>query len=880
MLKLSTKSRPENQSPAAGARPPVTLLLRVCLVVFASVPTLLADGPSGPSFSLPSPARLSDFDRRYEWAQSAGTRTRGGVYGDNLKLTWFGPKQDKFWYRVRIDVDQHRYVVVDLANANSPKVPFDDERLAKALADATGKRVAAAQLDLRSLKFSDDATSCRFVTFGSSWQFTLPAGPLEKAEADESGSGEWSEGLVARGRVQRSRNGGERTDIRFENRTDQSLEYFWVDSSGGLRSYGKVPARQTRGLSTFDGHAWLLRNAEGDDVAAFVASSSSELAIVDTETPKPEPFSMRRRDGRSRPGNSPDGKWQIVFEDHNVVRLNRETRERLAITSDGSQDNAYGGRVHWAPDSSAFVVMKTKPGQRRNINLIESSPKDSIHAKLHTMGYAKPGDRLDKPQIVLFRVDDFEPVAIDDDLYSNPFHLTDLRWNQDSSSFSFLYNQRGHQVLRLIEVDAATANARTVIDEAAETFVCYSHKKFLRCLDETNEILWMSERSGWNHLYLIDAESGEIKHPVTSGQWVVRSVERVDTKTRQVWLTVSGIDAGQDPYHRHLVRVDFDGNHLTRLTHGDGDHQWEFSSDQQYIIDTYSRVDLPPVTQIVDARTGELLVELERAVATEKIDSGWRYPERFVAKGRDGKTDIYGFIIRPTHFDPSKKYPVLEAIYAGPHSAFVPKRFGSHTGLYQMADLGFIIVKIDGMGTSHRSKAFHDVCWQNLGDSGFADRIAWMKAAAKERPEMDLSRVGIWGGSAGGQSAMRALVAHGNFYKAAVADCGCHDNRVDKVWWNEQWMGWPIGPHYEVQSNVTCAHQLQGDLLLIWGELDRNVDPASTMQVIDALIKANKNFEQLIMPGVGHGAAGHPYAKRRQAEFFCRKLGDREQAAN
>ena len=189
-----------------------------------------------------------------------------------------------------------------------------------------------------------------------------------------------------------------------------------------------------------------------------------------------------------------------------------------------------------------------------------------------------------------------------------------------------------------------------------------------------------------------------------------------------------------------------------------------------------------------------------------------------------------------------------------------------------MAELGFIVVKIDGMGTSHRSKAFHDVCWKNLGDSGFPDRISWMQSASIERPEMDLERVGIWGGSAGGQSAMRALIAHGDFYKAASADCGCHDNRVDKIWWNEQWMGWPIGDHYEQQSNVSQAHRMKGDLLLIWGELDRNVDPASSMQVVDALIRSDKDFTQLIVPGAGHGAASHPYAKRRQADFFVRKL--------
>ncbi|MGI9444187.1 MAG: prolyl oligopeptidase family serine peptidase, partial [Rubripirellula sp.] len=422
----------------------------------------------------------------------------------------------------------------------------------------------------------------------------------------------------------------------------------------------------------------------------------------------------------------------------------------------------------------------------------------------------------------------------------------------------------------------ATAKPTLTIDERTDTFICYSGKSYLRRLNETNELIWMSERSGWNHLYLLDAATGSVKRPLTQGDWVVRKVQRFDSQTRTIDLEVSGLDAGQDPYYRHLIRVDLDTGEMVRLTAGDGDHTWEYSPDRRYLLDRYSRVDMPTVTVLRDAMTGRELCTLEHGDMSQLVATGWQPPERFVAKGRDGETDIYGIIVRPTNFDPKKKYPVLEQIYAGPHSSFVPKSFGMHTGLYAMAELGFVVVKMDGMGTSNRSKAFHDVCWKNLGDSGFPDRIEWIRAAAKSRPEMNLERVGVWGGSAGGQSAMRALLAHGDFYHAAAADCGCHDNRVDKIWWNEQWMGWPIGPHYEEQSNVTQAHRLQGDLMLIWGELDRNVDPASTMQVVDALIKANKDFVQLIVPGAGHGAAGHPYARRRQSDFFVRKLWGRE----
>ncbi|MCP3859036.1 MAG: S9 family peptidase, partial [Phycisphaeraceae bacterium] len=280
------------------------------------------------------------------------------------------------------------------------------------------------------------------------------------------------------------------------------------------------------------------------------------------------------------------------------------------------------------------------------------------------------------------------------------------------------------------------------------------------------------------------------------------------------------------------------------------------------------RVTLPPVTVLRRAEDGGHVYQDDRVDDARLRKAGRRAPERFVSKGRDGKTDIHGVIYRPSNFDPKRRYPVVEAIYAGPHGSHVPRTFKPVRGPQALAELGFITVQIDGMGTSHRSKAFHDVCWKNLGDAGFPDRILWLRAAAKAHPEMDLERVGVYGGSAGGQNALRALLAHGDFYDVAVADCGCHDNRMDKIWWNELWMGWPIGPHYAKQSNVTQAHRLTGKLLLIVGELDRNVDPASTMQVVDALVRADKDFDLLVIPGAGHGAGGTPYGRRRTWDFL------------
>ncbi|MBX9582303.1 MAG: prolyl oligopeptidase family serine peptidase, partial [Gemmataceae bacterium] len=327
----------------------------------------------------------------------------------------------------------------------------------------------------------------------------------------------------------------------------------------------------------------------------------------------------------------------------------------------------------------------------------------------------------------------------------------------------------------------------------------------------------------------------------------------------------------QDPYFVHHYRVNLDGTGLVALTAGNGNHTAQFSPTRKYLIDTHSRVDAAPVHELRRAADGGLVVKLEEADIAELKAGGWEPPEVFVAKGRDGKTDIWGIICRPKGFDPSKKYPVIEQIYAGPQGSFVPKAFAPVRRFADLTDLGFVVVQMDGMGTANRSKAFHDVCWKNLKDAGFPDRILWHQAAAAKYPWYDLTRVGITGGSAGGQNAAAGVLFHGDFYKAAVAGCGCHDNRMDKASWNEQWMGYPVGPQYAASSNIDNAHRLRGKLLLIVGELDTNVPPESTYRLCDALIRANKDFDFVLVPGAGHGMGG-AYGQRRLHDFFVRHL--------
>src|SRR6266545_4498316 len=523
-----------------------------------------------------------------------------------------------------------------------------------------------------------------------------------------------------------------------------------------------------------------------------------------------------------------------------------------------------GARYNFPPSSDTKVA----PGYERTLDYVESSPADQLQPKYHTIEYAKPGDALDQPQPVLFNIETKKQIIVDNTLFPNPYNLTRLEWRKDSRAFTFEYNQRGHQVYRVIEVDAATGKPRAVISEEPKTFFCYSGKKYRYDLADGREIVWMSERDGWNHLYLYDGVTGKMKNQITKGEWVVRGVEKVDEEKRQIWFQASGMYPGKDPYFVHYYRINFDGSGLTALTEADANHQVSFSSDMKYYVDTWSRVDQAPISELRGAADRRLIAEPERGDIQELVKAGWRAPEVFTSLARDGKTDVWGVIFRPSNFDPLKKYPVIEYIYAGPQGSFVPKSFSAYNPMQSLAELGFIVAQVDGMGTSNRSKAFHDVAWKNLGDAGFPDRIVWHKAIAAKYPYYDLTRVGVYGHSAGGQSSTGGMLFHPEFYKAAVSNSGCHDNRMDKIWWNEQWMGWPLGSHYGASSNVDNAHRLEGKLLLVLGEMDTNVDPSSTYQVVNALIKANKKFDLLSVPGENHGTRTLP----GMSEYYMRIL--------
>jgi dipeptidyl aminopeptidase/acylaminoacyl peptidase len=571
----------------------------------------------------------------------------------------------------------------------------------------------------------------------------------------------------------------------------------------------------------------------------------------------------------AEPKKSPDGKLEALVSNYNVAIREAGRRDVTLLSADGSEGGYYDPEsLVWSPDSKKLAVFKVRPGYRRFVHYVESSPEDQLQPKHSTMQYAKPGDVLDVETPVLFHIETKKQTFVDNALFPNAYDMSRLEWRQDSTAFTFEYNQRGHQVYRVIAVDAATATPRVLIAEEPKTFFCYSGKRFRQDLGDGAEIVWMSERDGWNHLYLYDGKTGAVRNQITKGDWVVRSVVQVDEKARQVYFSASGMYPGKDPYFLHYYRINLDGTGLTTFTPADANHTVVFSSDSKYYLDTYSRVDMAPVLELRTAGESQP-TELERGDISRLVKAGWKAPEVFVAKGRDGSTDIYGVIFRPTNFDPAKKYPVVENIYAGPQGSFVPKSFQAFNAMQATAEIGFIVVQIDGMGTNNRSKAFHDVAWQNIKDAGFPDRILWHKAVAAKYPYYDITRVGLYGTSAGGQNSLGGLLFFPEFYKAAVSSAGCHDNRMDKIWWNEQWMGWPIGSQYAESSNVDHAHRLQGKVLLVVGEMDQNVDPSSTYQVVNQLIKHNKDFEFLMIPGAGHSSGG-AYGDHRRYDFFTR----------
>ncbi len=669
-----------------------------------------------------------------------------------------------------------------------------------------------------------------------------------------------------------------RTDVRGER------QFVLVDALLGSRKPAFDHARLAKSLGAITkakvtaAHLMIDRLKFSDDMRAVTFSMNSDRYRANLTTYEVEPSTepapptdtarpavANRRRPRTREGDSPDGKWTATIKEGRIVVDSRGAQTASFSTATNPTGVSYS-QLTWSPDSRHLVGLKVLPGDHKAVYLVQSSPSGGGRAVLRSRPYDLPGDKLDVNEVWLLDVVDKSEKKVEADPMEIDFEVG-VHWNTSGAAFTYEKTDRGNTRFRIFEVSAASGAVKTILDYQPKTFVDQTTRwsQYLK----NDDILWRSEKDGWNRLYYVHRPSNEVT-PITTGDWVVRAVDRVDEEHRQIWFQASGVHPGEDPYFLHFFRVGFDGTGLTELTPGTGTHTVQFSPSRRYIIDTYSAINSPPTHELRNADSGALVAKLETADVRDLAQLGWRAPEPFVAKGRDGQTDIYGVVYRPTNFDPSRKYPIVENIYAGPQDSFVPKAFGTFNYMQSVAELGFVVIQCDGMGTRNRSKAFHDVCWKNLADAGFPDRIAWMKALAAKYPQVDINRVGVFGTSAGGQNSTGAVLFHPEFYKVAVSSCGCHDNRMDKYWWNEQWMG-TVGPHYEEQSNITNAFRLKGRLLLMVGELDTNVPPESTYRLVDALIKAGKDFEFVDLPGLDHTSGG-TFGERKRRDFFVKNL--------
>jgi dipeptidyl aminopeptidase/acylaminoacyl peptidase len=610
---------------------------------------------------------------------------------------------------------------------------------------------------------------------------------------------------------------------------------------------------------------------------------------------------------------SPDGKWVAFSQGPNLWVRELATGHVRQLTTDGEPDWSYARPAHgeegifndrlhetpqppsvsWSPDSTRLITQRRDRRYVPKMHLLEHVPRDgSYRAKLHAFPYSIVGDDvLAKLTLHLFTVATGERIDVDAPPFSTalagPTEGESGRWAADGAIFYFTQTSRDTKHADYIAVDAATGVATILASEEAATFIELSAGRMVSRSQvwvlRDGDLIWWSERDDWGHLYLRDGATGEFKRQLTRGSWQVREILTVDEEAGTALITAGGREEGRNPYYAHLYRLDLASGELTLLTPEDADHKIELSNDNRFFFDTYSRVDLAPVT-VLRRVSGELVATVHESDASGLRNRGWRAPEIFSAKARDGETDLWGVLFFPTDFDPDRRYPFIEYIYPGPQSSFVPNRWldieskSTMLAIKALAELGFVVGIVDGPGTGFRSKSFKDVAaGRNFGEAGgLLDRVGVWKQLATERPYLDLTRVGIFGHSGGGYATARALLKFPEFYKVGVANAGNHDQRAYSAGWGEFYIGLLEGDIYDDQANPPLAANLAGKLLLIHGAMDGNVYLSTTMRLVQALIEADKNFDLLILPEGTHtdSFARNPYVLRRHWDYFVRHLRD------
>jgi dipeptidyl-peptidase-4 len=598
---------------------------------------------------------------------------------------------------------------------------------------------------------------------------------------------------------------------------------------------------------------------------------------------------------------SPNGRWAAFVRNYNLYVRDVTTGTVSQLTHDGVAGDDYATplpdlrtlvredvtngdnvkerpAVFWSPDSSKLVTYRMDSRNAGRFTSLQYVPPHQLRPIAYNYVYPLPGEILPKAMPIVF---DLETGIRRIDVKTPPLQMQfqggpHFRWLPDNQHFYYRYDERGEKAIELREVNGDTGEQRVVYREVAKPYPYVDPgESMFRFIDHAKQFLWASERSGWNQLYLYDTATGKLVDQVTHGNWVVRRIVSVDEKTHQVFFLAGGVEPNMDPYYTQLYRINLDGSGMKRLTPEDANHSATVSPDGKYFVDNYSRVNLPGESVLRRTIDGSTVRVLERTDDSWLVKLGWKPPIPFEGKAADGKTDLYGVIVRPTDFGASKKYPILEDIYTGPQGFFVPKTFGRTMRLQSMAELGFVVVMVDGRGTTGRSRAFHDFSYHNMGNV-FIDHVTMIKEMAAKYPWMDIHKVGIYGTSAGGYGSAHAFLQFPDFYKVCVSTSGDHDPRLDKAWWNELYQGYPVGKDYKEQANATIADRMKGHLLLIHGDIDDNVNPSETMRLVNALMTDNKNFDMLFVPNMYHGDSGpHAhYVTRRRWDYFVRYLLD------
>jgi dipeptidyl-peptidase-4 len=596
---------------------------------------------------------------------------------------------------------------------------------------------------------------------------------------------------------------------------------------------------------------------------------------------------------RSNEVLSPNKRWAAYVKGYNLYLRDVSTGTVLQLTHDGAagwdyatplpslrvmvdqgtEDVKQPAAVFWSPDSAKLLTYRIDSRNSGRFTSLQFVPPDQLRPRAFTYVYPLPGEVLAKAEPVIFDIQSGKRIDVPAALIELPFQDgPGFDWFPDSKSFYYDYDERGYKAKELRVVDASTGEQKVLVREQADSYLDPG-ETFYRFVEATGEILWSSERDGWNHLYIYNRKTGQLENQITQGSWVVRSIEHIDEKNRRVYFMGNGREKGEDPYQAHLYSVGLDGKGLQLLSPENANHSVSVSPDSTFFVDNYSRPDVPGEAVLRRTKDGSEVRVLEKTDASELQKSGWKFAEPFQGKAADGTTDLYGLIWRPSNFDPAQRYPIVEFVYTGPQWFFVPKSFGSTLGLQSVAELGFVVVMVDGRGTAGRSRAFHQFSYRNLGGS-FEDHVTMIKQMATRYPYMDATRVGIFGTSAGGYGAAHAMLAFPEFYKVGVSTSGDHDARLDKAWWNEAYQGYPVQDDYAAQSNVTMAARLEGHLLLEHGDIDDNVHPVETIRFVDALMKANKNFDMLFVPNMFHGESGEHalYLARRRWDYFVQYL--------